>query len=259
MKQHKLQIISDALLNDDKLKSFHYAISRVVKPGAVVLDVSSTVGLMSFLAIREGARKAILLETDEKIRDLTINNINLSCFDKLIEVVDTITDKIDVVIFGIPDTMLISGNHVRLANSLIKKGVITNKTRVIPRKITNYFELANCDYSFFDCHLPMILQLENTSKRCTPLGTSIKYGEVSLTQKTSLQCKYENRHLVYTHGWLNCMKFTSIMQLTEDLLLSTKTMVCVPTKVRSVRSSDVFDISLSYQIGGDYDTLQINY
>ena len=265
MKYNFLREATESLLDNDRTKAFQRAIGRIVKPGDTVLDCGTGTGILAILAAKAGAREVIAVEQDKKVCELAYDNVKSSGFTN-INVVhgDAATQYVqaDVVIVEMLDTMLITGEQVKVANTLINRGVITGRTKVLPLKSTSFFEPVCYDFEFYECHLPMIIQSRNADTRCLDvLGQCTIYHEVYYDIKTPLKCHYEGKHVIHTKGWLNALKFTTITHLTNEFIIGSTSNLCIPTYVpvheMSVKPGDVISVQIDYHMSGGYENLNV--
>jgi predicted RNA methylase len=253
----------------DKTRAYKMALSRLMRGGEQVLDCGTGTGSLAIAAIKEGAKFVTAVDKDVVLADLATCNVKYSGCEERIRVVcgDAASQKIyaDIVVIDILDTMLIYDEQVKVINALVSKRVINNKTKVVPQKASLFFEPVQYDFDFSDCHMPMIVpsRNEDTDSRCVEtLGNAILYREVSLKERVDTKVAYIGRHIIHTKGWLNALKFSSVVHLTEDFMIGTTASlnrpVFVPVHEVYVNPGDVLTVQINYILGHGFENLKIN-
>lgn len=255
----------DSLLDVDRTKNFQLAITRTVMPGDRVVDCGTGTGILAITAAKTGAKKVIAIEKDKKVCNIARENVKISGFQDTIEVVNRDAaceqTQADVVITQLFDTLLICEDQLRVVNALIKKGTIAKKTRIIPKRASTFFEPVFYDFEFFDCHMPMIVQADND--RCIDaLSSPAMCCDLHFNSKNPAKVHYDAKIVIRSEGWLNAFKFTTILHLTDDLILGPTKTFCIPTFVpvheMMVKRGEVLFVTIDYQMGGGYETLKVN-
>jgi len=255
----------DCLLDEERTKMFSRAISKIVRPGDSVLDCGTGTGILAILAAKEGGRPVIAIEKDRALAEIATSNVKNSGHGDRIQVYckDAVSHRnpMDVVILSMLDTCLISDEQVRVVNALLGKNVITPKTKTIPNRCCNFFELVCYNYEFQEAHMPMIIQ--SSKERCVDvLGQAVLFNEVCFSKKIDPEVKYVGRHIVSGRGWLNALKFSTVTYMTEDSLIGSTAEfnlpIYVPVHEMCVKPGDVVSIEIKYTMGCGLSGLQVN-
>ncbi len=256
--------VIECLMDEDRTRAFNRAISKVVRPGDTVLDCGAGTGIMSIIAARAGG-KAVALEKDRIMSEIAQNNIKSSGYAERISVhcKDVVLHKssMDVVIMSSFDTCLVGDDTARVVNALVGKAVITPRTKTIPFKCCNFFELVNYDFDFQDAYMPMVVQ--TGKERCVDvLSASTMFGEVDFGHRIDPQVKYMGRHVITCKGWLNAIKFSTVTHMTEDTMIGATSHLNVPIYVpvheMCVKPGDVVSVEIAYTMGCSLSGLQVN-
>lgn len=254
MKHRYLKELTDGLMDTDRIKAFRRAIQNKVGHGDVVVDCGTGTGILAIMASRAGARFVTAIDKDAHACDMAKNNVARCDADVLVVHGDAADHQgqSDVVIMDLFDTMLISGDLARVANSF-------RKSKTIPVRVSNFFELVTCDFEFYGCNLPIVMQ---AGERCVNiLSGAVLYDEVKLPGKVTPHCVYEGKCLIHTKGWLNAIKFSTVVHLTEDIIMGATPSgqpICVPVEDMLVRPGEIISVRVEYQMGGGFDSLSVS-
>lgn len=241
-------------MDTDRIKAFRRAIQNKVRHGDVVVDCGTGTGILAILAARAGARFVTAIDKDIYACDVAKENANRCDADVFVVNGDAADHQggADVVIMDLFDTMLISGDLARVANSF-------RKSKIIPCRVSNFFEPVTCDFEFHECNLPMVMR---ASERCmNVLSSAVLYNEVKLPGKVTPHCVYEGKCLIHTKGWLNAIKFSTVAHLTEDIIMGTTSTgqpIYVPVEDTLVRPGEIISVRVEYQMGGGFDSLNVS-
>jgi predicted RNA methylase len=256
----------DYLLDTDRVNAYKGAIDRYVRSGDIVLDCGIGSGILSIMAARAGAKCVYASAKNKKIYDVMKDAVKSSGFSNVINVIHSNASvhvgEVDVAIMECIDSMMI-GNQAKQINALINRKVITNRTKVIPRRIYNMYEPVCFDFDFFDCHLPMVIQSPKAEERCVDkLGSVSSYAEYEFINKVPLKCHYDGRFRIAKEGWLNALKFSTISNLTDEFFLGATADFCMPVYVpvhcMHVEQGDIISVEIDYQLNAGYDFLKVN-
>jgi protein arginine N-methyltransferase 1 len=100
-----------------RIQAYQRALQRAVKPGSVVVDIGTGLGIFSFLACQAGARKVYAIEPDEVIavaRQLS----ELNGFGDRIQFIEDISSRVtlpepaDVIVSDLSGAIPVFGQHV---------------------------------------------------------------------------------------------------------------------------------------------------
>jgi FkbM family methyltransferase len=247
---------------------------KSVVSNSTVLNCGAGVGMMAIVAAKQGAKSVLAFESKKPTASVAQENVKVCGVEEVVKVIcgDSISHKgkVDVVISDLVDTILLEGNQVKVMNALISKKVITNTTTVIPKRCVNFFELVTYDYEFRDCFMPMIVKDSTANERCIEvLSRARPYNEINFDGtnvgfdgRIKPDVHYEGLHMVYRTGYINSLKFSTVVSFTDDILLGATRTFCTPIYVPVhqvyVQSGDVVRVIIDYKMGGGFESLKID-
>ena len=143
------------LIDIYRTQTFKKAIEETVKPSDVVVDVGSGTGILAFFAAKAGAKKVYAVEIDHLLAEALRTSIKLNGLQDVVEVVEAdaleaeLPNDVDVVLAELIETGLLDEMQVRVMNKLRSKGVITDKTKVIPGQYQTFIRLLEVKNDFY--------------------------------------------------------------------------------------------------------------
>lgn len=143
------------LIDKRRTLAFKKAIEETVKPGDTVIDVGSGTGIMAFFAANVGANKVLAVEVDHLLAESLRRSIELNNFGTIVEVVEGEAQVVDlpkgadVIVAEMVDTGLLDELQVKVINNLRQKGVISQKTKIIPYAYETFIRLAQVNDEFY--------------------------------------------------------------------------------------------------------------
>lgn len=142
------------LRDQRRTNAFREAINEVVRPGDHVLEIGAGSGILSLFACAAGAAKVTAVEIDPALAELVRATARENGFDDRLTVIngdgqDVELPPADVVIAELIDTGLLDELQLPVMNSLVKRGVITDSTRVIPAAYRTELRLVMTDESMY--------------------------------------------------------------------------------------------------------------
>lgn len=161
-----LMVINECLLDERRVHLFSKAIMSSVKCGDVVLDAGSGSGIMSFFAVKAGAKRVYAVEIDPVIAEIIRRNVKSLGYSKLVKVINMDvkqlpTIRADVIIMEMLDTWLAAEQQLPAMNSLISRGCVQSSTKIIPERVENYIQLVSYDFDFYGFEMPQPVQARN--------------------------------------------------------------------------------------------------
>jgi protein-L-isoaspartate O-methyltransferase len=226
------------LIDEIRTKAFKKAIEKTVRDGDIVVDVGSGSGILALFAAEAGASKVYAIEIDPVLVAYLRDTVAASPYKDIIEVIPidvmeaNLPHNVDVVIAELIDTALMDEMQVPVMNDLHTKGVIGNKTKLIPQDYQTYIELVHVENNFYGHKIkaPMHMWPHYKSIRdnwwqvkVTPLTNKIKVNDINFLDKSincaidvkmSFHLSDDNPHIV-----INAMRISGIMTLTDGIVL----------------------------------------
>lgn len=266
--------VTDCLLDTERTQAFGDAISKIVKPGMVVLDSGTGSGVMSLFAAKAGAKKVYALEIDAYVAKTADINIKNNKFDNIVEVVneDIRTFNFpegtvfDVVIMEMLTTGMIDEYQVWTVNHLFEKGVVNEKTIFIPGIQNTYVSLGYTDFNMYGFEIPMVL---HTWSWLNGLGrfsnfsnkerlSAITFNSGIIDQKFEKDINFTIR----MSGKINSVLINSVTDLGDGNCLGDTLALNGPVLVPLEESLNVIEgqivsFNISYYFGNGYRNLKI--
>jgi predicted RNA methylase len=142
------------LRDQQRTEAFRAAIDEVVRPDDHVLEIGAGSGILSLFACAAGAAKVTAVEIDPSLARLVAATARENGFEDRLTVIngdgqDLELPPVDVVIAELIDTGLLDELQVPVMNSLVKRGVISESTRVIPASYRTELQLVMVDESMY--------------------------------------------------------------------------------------------------------------
>jgi predicted RNA methylase len=147
------------MIDKKRTLAFREAINQVVKPGDVVVEVGAGTGILSLFAAGAGAARVHAVEIDPVLAASLRETVRLNNLETKMEIIegDALTvglpANVDVVIGELIETGLLDEMQVAVMNSLHARGVIGDKTRLIPRAYETSLQLVHTDGNFYGYHI----------------------------------------------------------------------------------------------------------
>lgn len=250
------------LLDQDRIRAFKKAISKTVRGNDKVINCGCRSGILSIFASKEGGR-VLSVDPDKNNIKSTINTIRLNGFigdvlqNNLLKIKET---DFDVVICDQTDTLLLD-KQSKIINHLIKIKAITEKTKIIPNKATNFFEIVSYNYDFEGCILPKIIVQSSNHDRVEMLSGAKIINIVEFNKPIQPQTSYEGKQLIIKAGWANAIKFTTVLNLTDDLFrgptISLNEPIYYPIQSTYVNPGEIISCKINFTMGKGIESLTV--
>lgn len=256
-------------LSDKKrVNAFERAIKETVNQGDIILDIGSGTGILAFLALKYGARKAYAVEIDtylsKRIQKIAEENgfaSQIEVINKDILEVNSIDENIDIVLMEMLSTGLIEEPQVPAYNHLIKKEIIVPSTRIIPQTYHTSCIPLEYDFSEYSFYMPRakdttdILRKKLAAKK--PLST-IEFDGTGKNPEVKTSMKYT----IGKDGIFNAVGLMSYAKLSKKVFLGESTWinnsVVIPLdRCLYVRRNNRIRVNINYQMGYGFSTFKL--
>src|SRR3989344_5407217 len=162
-----VDLVNQCLIDKDRVSAFAKALQKYVQPGDHVLDLGTGSGILSLLAAKFGAKKVTSVEIDPYLVKLSREIFKQNNFEKVISVIkedarkvrSDPNEKFDVVVAEMITTGMIDEYQVLAINNLLKQGIITQDTIIIPRRLDTFLGLVETDYNAYGFKIPIVKHL----------------------------------------------------------------------------------------------------
>ena len=261
------------LADEQRTLAFKAAIEAAVKPGNVVLDVGTGSGVMSMFAARAGARRVYAVEVGKYLSKVSKEIFRESDFaDEIVplqiearELKLSMLERPDVIVCEQVTTGLIGEPQGPVMNALKRAGIIDSQTVIIPAAITTSISLVRADFSFYGAELKFPIFVDYFTKSFgrryellsdESVGHSVNFSE-DFDEKVGIKGTLK----VSRNGRLNGLLLrsrTNFTKISESLgaCISYCQPVIIPLKDVEVSEGSTIQMSLEYEMGGGFDSLQ---
>jgi predicted RNA methylase len=266
-----LMMINECLLDRKRVLLFEKAIKAVVKRGDIVLDAGSGSGIMSFFAVKAGAKKVFAVEIDESISNLITNNVKMIGLEKSIEIIngdvkEIVLTQVDVVVMEMLDTWFAAEQQIPALNHLVESGIVGKDTAFIPSEAENYIEFVNYNFDFYGYSLSHPIQARNygVMKRVSmTLSERILVDKFDLSKVNSLSRSTQGSFTACNTGIINAAVLRTKVSLTKNIeTWGTSDMnmpVIIPLAAKSVTNAKNYSFKVSYRMPDGFDTISIAF
>lgn len=263
------------LKDEVRTNAFRKAIKEVVKKGDTVIDVGSGSGILSFFAAEAGAKKVYSVEIDHLLAESLRKSIIANKFENIIEVVEgdiaavDLPKNVDVLVAEIIETGLMDELQVPAMNTLRTKGIITNKTAIIPFHYKTFIQLVNADNDYYGYkifspkHEWPFYEKENSGwvkTKIEPVSDNVEIHSADF----SLGIIEENVSVVVEfkingNKKVNALKISGLIQLSESVQLGATNALngdkIIP--IDEIVGESIVKMRISYKMGGGLGSFKI--
>ena len=248
-----------SMLQDrERLGVFKWAIERSVKPEDILYDVGTGSGILAMIAARI-VRKVYAIELDPITYQYALENIRINGFKNIVLIEGDAReyipeDEVDVVVMEMLDTALITEPQVPVMNAILKKGILKEGGRVIPRRVYNTAQvvLAKMDHIYYD-----------EDVKSPPLSKEVLYSTVDLDRVNREEVSYYLEFKISSDKVKESkigIRLNTYTQLTEDTVAGSTPMLNPPLVIplEDPRIEDnILKVKLSYRMGGDLESIRV--
>lgn len=250
--------VSESLLDKEQIGALYRSVCRTINPGENVIVYDLGNPLLTIFAANSGAGNVKTLSRNKNFLSSVTKNLQ-DCIELLSDI-HSLNEKTDTFITELTDVMFITGDQIKLINSLVIQKVITSKTKVIPLQCNLFFEPVWYDFTFYDVDIPIILE-DSDRERCLHIFQNpTMYKQIDFNKITDTKIEYSGIHQMNKKGTFNALKFTCVTHFSEDILIgSTKKFkpIYIPVKTTDVRQGEVVSIDFSYGINQGFNSLKV--
>ncbi|MEB3285691.1 MAG: methyltransferase domain-containing protein [Candidatus Sericytochromatia bacterium] len=149
------------LINERRMKSFRFAITKQMIPGCVVLEIGAGSGVLSAIAARAGARKVYAVERDVEMAEVARRVMTLNGLNDIVEVITANAENFSppeqphLVICEMLHVGLVNEQQVPVMRAVLSRLGQTN-LRTIPYAVVNALQLVEMDYHYEGFEIPII-------------------------------------------------------------------------------------------------------
>ena len=208
------------LYDTARTSGFRAAIRHVVKPGAVVLELGSGTGVLSFFAT-EKARKVYSVELNLDLVDESRRLLKMNPNGDKVEVIHG--DAFAYIPPEPVDVVICEMLHVGLLREKQLAVIDAFKTRYqrsfegqplpifIPEAVIQAVQPIQHDFSFEGFHAPIVMFQHPYSidPRTTDLGDPAIYHQVQYDQRYGFSCQWSGVLPIAALGTLNALRFVT--------------------------------------------------
>jgi predicted RNA methylase len=233
---------------------------------------------LSFFAAEAGAKKVYAVEIDPFLASCLRRSVAANGLCQVIEVVQgdihsaPLPQSPDVLICEMMDTGLLDEKQVTALNALRGRNVITEATRLIPRRYDTFLEFGFTNFDYYTYKIlapkhdwPHYSGTENGWLPTEFLSLSDLYWVSSIDFHKPIASLVDTILTMNPRrkGLINAVRLSARAHLTEGVILGAtnalngdKTLPIDETRVMESRSASV---RVRYQMGEGLDSLQINF
>jgi predicted RNA methylase len=264
------------LLDVNRTKAFQAAIRAVVKQDDAVLDAGSGSGILSFFAALAGAKKVYAVEVDSFLASCLERSVRANNLGHIIEVIHgdihsaELPESVDVFICEMMDTGLMDEMQVTAINSLYKRNVITDKTRLIPFRYETFIELGftNFNYYGFKIFAPKHDWPHYSSAGNGWLPTEFhalskphRLGAIDFQRPIESRVDMSLPIKAKNNGVINAVRISARAHLAKGMVLGATNALngdkILPIDEARLTEGRIIQVGVSYQMSGGLDALQI--
>lgn len=236
-----------------------------------MVDAGTGSGILALFAAEAGAKKVYAVEIDPQAISLARRSMQASPYGDRIEVVESDVTKfrterpVDVVVMEMLDTGLITEQQAPAINALRRHKVIDSHTRLVPRGVRCYVEGVEYDFNFYGLSMPLTLQARNNGvqKRVKKvLSEPVAYQSLEFSSRITTMVEEVVELPIEESGRLNALRLRTETVLADDFTVwETSDMnmpVILPIDQLAVRKGETITVSISYFMGGGYNSLKVS-
>lgn len=269
-----IDLVSQCLIDTEKLEAFKRAIGLFVKPQHSVLDIGTGSGILALLAARGGAKDITAIEFDPYISKVAQRNIKANGFADKIKVVNADaknhqfepSTNFDVVLMEMLTTGMVDEFQVQAINNLHRQKAISENSILLPSRQESLLALSFFDFTIDGLDMTMVRHLWKHNENRHLLEF---YSESLLLNEIDFSKPVEDTFLgqvelpAIKSGVINSVYFSSKTFLGENITIDDTNSLNAPVVIPledpiEVREGDNIILSVKYVFGGGYQNFVVN-
>jgi len=266
-----IDLVSQCLIDGEKIDGFKKAIRKRIKPEQSVLDIGTGSGILALLAAREGAKKITAIEFDKFIVDVAKKDIEHNNFQDTISVIhaDATNYKypqgsyFDMVLMEMLTTGMVDEAQVAAVNNLHKQKVIDQSTILFPSHQKTFITLSNFDFTIDKFDMKMVRHLWKHNKNRYLLkffSKPVMLNDIDFSKPIDENFKGNISLKCYKTGIVNSIYFSSKTILDEKISIddtnSLNAPVVIPMPQRKVQKGEIIQLEINYIFGRGYQNFK---
>ena len=269
------ELAYNCLRDNKRTNLFKKAILEVVSQNDIVMEVGTGTGILSMFASQKNPKIVYSVEISEYLCNLATRIIKKNKLDLKVKTINenginkTIikSKRVDVLIMELMSIGLISEMQVPVFNSLLSKGVIDSKSKIIPAEYTSFLELANINYKMYGYDFRIVQHeqpwFESQVKEI--LSDKAEYSKVDFNKALATGVAVDpvidkeiELEIIQT-GMINGIVISGLIKLSPGVELDRtqylNNPIIIPIEDIMVNRGEKIKLHLKYQMGDGVDSL----
>jgi predicted RNA methylase len=254
------------LVDKKRTMALKKAISSIVKPNDVVLELGTGTGILAMFAVDAGAKKVYAVEVDKNLWHILENSFKDNGYSDKIKLIKgdarhiKIPEKVNVIVAEMIATGLIDEIQIPAMNNALK--FLKSKGKVIPSRISNFIDLVYNKNLFYGhklntlryeyCWHPELKSSSHTKK--------IMYKQVDFYKKNKDNVNAKLVLTINKSGKINGVRISNQTTLSKKEIFGSSEAYCMPLilpiKEHRVKKGDKFSLNLTYRMCKGLKTLK---
>jgi predicted RNA methylase len=263
------------LRDEVRTLSFRKAIGNVVKKNDRVVDVGAGSGILSFFAAEAGAKIVYAVEVEHMLASALRKSARANGLQDVIEVVEGdilkvyLPTNIDVLIAEIIETGLLDELQVPALNVLRERGIISDKTRIIPSQYKTYLQLIHTSHTYYGFkilapkHEWPFYRAKDTGwcpASFEPVSEPIEIQSIDFSMgMIDEEIRVTADFALTSHLPANAIKISGLLTLSDGVFLGPTNALngdkILP--IEPICASDIVRLVVNYRMGGGLGSFQM--